>query len=445
MGFATSIGKYHLGRTIGEGNFAKVKLAVNTETNKNVAVKIIDKKMVLQNKLMYQVKREISTMKLLHHPNIVKIYEVIATKTRIYLVMEYVPGGQLSDKLYYLKRLDEREARKFFQQLIDAMDYCHGRGVYHRDLKPENLLLDGKGNLKVSDFGLCVLRKPGDLLSTACGSPSYVAPEVIVHKHYEGAAADVWSCGVILFELLAGYLPFEDRSLMNLYRKISRAEYTCPYWFTASQRKLISKMLDPLPTKRATIAKILEDEWFRVDYEPSAGYENDEDLNSDDISNTMDSENERTNRTVEGKLHRFINAFQLIAMSSDLDLSGLFHEQKTKLGSEHSIDETLEKIEVAAKDVSLYAERMRNSKVKLHRNKSLTRSRSPSTLSAEVFEVTPIHCVVEISKSAGDLTAYKETFINSFAKAYRACSGRALLVVHQNCRHLRLMKRLERS
>ncbi|KAG1326939.1 putative CBL-interacting protein kinase 32 [Cocos nucifera] len=159
MGYATSIGKYHLGRTIGEGTFAKVKLAVNTETNKNVAIKIIDKKMVLQNKLMHQVKREISTMKLLHHPNIVKIYEVIATKTKIYLVMEYVSGGQLSDKLFYLKRLDEREARKYFQQLIDSVDYCHGRGVYHRDVKPENLLVDSRGNLKVSDFGLSVARK----------------------------------------------------------------------------------------------------------------------------------------------------------------------------------------------------------------------------------------------------------------------------------------------
>ncbi|KAG1364105.1 CBL-interacting serine/threonine-protein kinase 21 [Cocos nucifera] len=422
MGYATSIGKYHLGRTIGEGTFAKVKLAVNTETNKNVAVKIIDKKMVLKNKLMYQVKREISTMKLLHHPNIVKIYEVgfevIATKTKIYLVMEYVSGGQLSDKLCYLERIDEREARKYFQQLIDAVDYCHGRGVYHRDLKPENLLLDNKGNLKVSDFGLCVLRKPGDLLSTACGSPSYVAPEVIVHKHYEGAAVDIWSCGVILFELLAGYLPFEDRSLMNLYRK----------------GRLYMPQLVYHLAKRANFQdagsianqEILENEWFRVDYEPSAGNENDENLNPDDVGNTIDSRNERTNQTMKGKPHRFINAFQLIAMSSDLDLSGLFHEQneqqKTKLGSEHSIDETLEKIEVAAKNVSLYVERMSNSKVKLHCDKGSTRSRSHHTLSAEVFEVTPIHCVVEISKSAGDLRAYKE-FCKSLSSLLRQSSA----------------------
>nr|XP_029118886.1 CBL-interacting serine/threonine-protein kinase 21-like [Elaeis guineensis] len=324
--------------------------------------------------------------------------------------MEYVSGGQLSDKLFYLKRLEEREARKYFQQLIDLVDYCHGRGVYHRDLKPENLLVDRRGNLKVSDFGLNVVGKPGDMLSTACGSPSYVAPEIWNNKHYEGAAADVWSCGVILFELLAGYLPFEDHNLVNLYRKISRGEYTIPEWFTAPQRKLISRIPDPLPTKRATIAEILEDEWFRVDYEPSTGNQKDETLNSGDISNAVNTE-ERTNQTLKGKPQRFINAFQLIAMNNDdLDLSGLFHEQKTKLGSKHSIDETLEKIEVAAKDVSLSVERMNNSKVKLHCNQILTRNRSHFTLSAEVFEVTPVHCVVEISKSAGDLRAYGEFY-----------------------------------
>ncbi|XP_065044015.1 CBL-interacting serine/threonine-protein kinase 21-like isoform X2 [Musa acuminata AAA Group] len=400
MGYPTTIGKYHLKRTIGEGTFAKVKLGVDRETNANVAVKIIDKAMVVQNKLMYQVKREISAMKLLNHPNIVKIYEVIATKTKIYLVMEYVAGGQLSDKLEYLKKLDEREARKYFQQLIDAVDYCHSRGVYHRDLKPENLLLDSKGNLKVSDFGLSVLRKPGDLLSTACGSPSYVAPEVIIHKSYDGAAADLWSCGVIIFELLAGHLPFEDRSLMNLYRKISRAEYTCPDWFSDSQKQLISRILDPSPLKRATLSEIIGHEWFRLDCRPCLGHDNDE-------NDSLHSSGEAT-QEVAGKPWRCINAFRLIAMSNDLDLSGLFQEQKTKLGSEHPIDETFAKIEVAAKDVKLSVKRINSSRVRLHDSRRITRSRSHCTLSAEVVEVTPNHCVVEVSKSAGDLGTYKE-------------------------------------
>ncbi|XP_043696235.1 CBL-interacting serine/threonine-protein kinase 21 [Telopea speciosissima] len=411
MGFTATIGKYQLGRTIGEGTFAKVKLALDTVTKQHVAVKIIDKQMVMDNKLMEQVKREISTMKLLHHPNIVRIYEVTATKTKIFIIMEYVSGGQLSDKLSYLKKISEKEARQYFQQLIDAVDYCHSRGVYHRDLKPENLLLDGQGNLKVSDFGLSALRKPGDLLSTACGSPCYVAPEVIANKKYNGATIDIWSCGVILFELLAGYLPFDDRNLMNLYRKISRAEYTCPEWFTASQRKLLFRILEPMPNRRMTIAEILEDEWFQTGYEPSAGIECE--INLDDVNAAFDGIGEK-NETGMPKSSSFINAFQLIAMSSDLDLSGLFEEQvedkqRTRLGSKHSINETIEKIEVAAKDASLSVERMNMSKVKIHQKQKLTRcSRSYFNLSAEVIEVTPTHCVIEISKSAGELGVYNE-------------------------------------
>ncbi|KAJ3679218.1 hypothetical protein LUZ60_017229 [Juncus effusus] len=399
MGLETSVGKYRIGRTIGEGTFAKVKLALNVETRENVAIKIIDKNMVRKKNLNDQVMREISAMKVLHHPNIIRIYEVIATKTKIYLVMEYASGGQLSDKLNYMKKLDERDARKYFQQLIDAVDYCHCRQVYHRDIKPENLLLDNRGNLKLSDFGLSALQMPGDLLSTSCGSPSYVAPEVIVHKNYDGATADIWSCGVILFEMLAGFLPFDDRSLMNLYRKISRAQYAFPEWFTAPQKRLISKIFDPLPTKRATIAEIFADKWFRVDYKPSFGFE-DENYNHINSSEL---------RGIERENGRFINAFELIAMSSELDLSGLFHEEKkTKMGSKHPVDETLERIKVAANDVSLSFKRTNSSMVKIHENPRLTRSRSNLNLSAEVIEVTPMHCVVQISKSTGDLRAYKE-------------------------------------
>ena len=153
------IGKYQLGRTIGEGTFAKVKLAKNIKNGQYVAIKIIDKHLILKHDLINQVQREIRTMKLLHHPNIVRIFEVIGTKTKIYIVMEYVTGGQLSDKLCYWTKLSETDARRLFQQLIDAIDHCHYRGVYHRDLKPQNLLLDSKGNLKVTDFGLSAFRK----------------------------------------------------------------------------------------------------------------------------------------------------------------------------------------------------------------------------------------------------------------------------------------------
>ncbi|KAK1560594.1 hypothetical protein Q3G72_028538 [Acer saccharum] len=416
MGYANNIGKYHLSRTIGEGTFAKVKLGVDTTNGQNVAIKIIDKQMVLESNLKYQVQREIRTMKLLHHPNIVRIHEVLGTKTKIYIVMEYVSGGQLSDKLSYVNKLSEQEARQLFQQLIDAVEYCHNRGVYHRDLKPENLLLDAKGNLKVSDFGLSALRKPGDMLTTACGSPCYVAPELLANKGYDGAAADVWSCGVILFEQLAGHLPFDDRNLMVLYKKIYRAEYKFPQWFTESQKRLISRILDPSPTTRATILEIVEDPWFQTDYIPSCGYEDNENIYLDDVTAAFDSIEENKAESKMPKTSSFINAFQLIAMSHDLDLSGLFEEQDdkketTRIGSKLPVNETIKKIEAAALDVSLSIEKRNNFKMKMHpkQNPKMIRScRSYYDLSAEVIEVAPTNCVIEISKSAGELRLYNE-------------------------------------
>lgn len=340
MGLASNIGKYQLGRTIGEGTFAKVKLALDSTNGKYVAIKVLDKHMVMESNLKNQVQREIRTMKLLNHSNIVRIHEVIGTKTKIYIVMEYVSGGQLSDKMSYAKRFSEGDARKLFQQLIDAVDYCHNKGVYHRDLKPENLLLCGKGSLKISDFGLSALRKPGDLLSTKCGSPSYVAPELLVNKVYDGAAADVWSCGVILFELLAGNLPFDDSSLMSLYRKICRADYTFPKWFTESQKKLISRILDPNPETRITMPKIMENEWFQKDYVPSCGNNSDDKIHLDDVNAAFDSTEENDMETKIPKSASFINAFQLIAMSNDLDLSGL-SRKRMKTSRKQGLDPSL--------------------------------------------------------------------------------------------------------
>ncbi|VAI56174.1 unnamed protein product [Triticum turgidum subsp. durum] len=322
--------------------------------------------------------------------------------------MEYVPGGQLSDKLSYLKRLEEREAKKYFYQLIDAVDYCHRRGVFHRDLKcqqPENLLLDNQGNLKVSDFGLSVLRK------------------VIQHKTYDGAAADIWSCGVILFELLAGYLPFQDCSLIHLYRR-----YALPQWITLPQKKIILRILDPSPITRAKINDIFDDEWLKEGYNPSVRRtESDDCVDLDEAGTDSDGSHSTEVREAGGanpEPEQFINAFRLIATCRDLDLSGLFQEQKTKLGSPHSVQETLGIITAAARDVSLSARRMGSSMVisqslaisefsflndlEKSQIRLLSRSMLDLTLSAEVIQVTPAHCVVEVSKSSGDLRAYKE-------------------------------------
>ncbi|KAL8167223.1 hypothetical protein V2J09_008722 [Rumex salicifolius] len=249
-----------------------ISVCKNTINGLQVAIKIIDKIMVVQNNLIYQVQREIRTMKLLNHPNIVRIHEVLASKTKIYIS--------------YAKKLSEKEARKLFQQLIDAVEYCHCKGVYHRDLKPQNLLLDSKGNLKISDFGLSALQKPGSLLSTACGSPSYVAPELIRNRGYDGSGADIWAFGVILFEMLAGYLSFNGQSLTTF---IQEANYKCPEEFTKGQRKLLSGIFKRYPEKRITIPEITEEKWFQTNYEPTLAEEFVERFDSNDDLAKFDS------------------------------------------------------------------------------------------------------------------------------------------------------------
>ncbi|CAI5972102.1 unnamed protein product [Closterium sp. NIES-64] len=263
------VGKYELGRTLGEGNFAKVKLGQDVESGRRVAIKVMDKDRILQHRMADQIKREVSIMKMVRHPNIVQLIEVLASRNKIFMVLEFAAGGELFDRIVYRGRLAEIEARRYFQQLVDAVDCCHAKGVCHRDLKPENLLVDERGNLKVSDFGLSALPQQqhrDGLLHTTCGTPNYVAPEVLHNKGYDGRKADVWSCGVILFVLLAGYVPFDEPDLVLLYDKISRAHFKFPEWFSPGVKRLITRILNPDPATRPGLAAIRRDEWFQRDY-----------------------------------------------------------------------------------------------------------------------------------------------------------------------------------
>ncbi|KAJ9688657.1 hypothetical protein PVL29_014355 [Vitis rotundifolia] len=282
------VGKYEVGRTLGEGTFAKVKFAHNTETGGSVAMKVMAKSTILKHRMVDQIKQEISIMKIVRHPNIVRLHEVLASQTKIYIILEFVTGGELYDKIVHQGRLSENESRRYFQQLIDAVSHCHSKGVYHRDLKPENLLLDSNGNLKVSDFGLSALPKQGvGLLHTTCGTPNYVAPEVLSNQGYDGAAADVWSCGIILYVLMAGYLPFNEIDLPSLYKKINAADFSCPFWFSSGSKSLLCRILDPNPKTRIQIEGIKNDPWFRKNYVSSKCRE-DEEVNLDDIHAVFD-------------------------------------------------------------------------------------------------------------------------------------------------------------
>ncbi|XP_011020137.1 PREDICTED: CBL-interacting serine/threonine-protein kinase 24-like isoform X3 [Populus euphratica] len=326
------VGNYEVGRTIGEGNFAKVKFAQNRETGESVAMNIFAKSTILKHKLVDQIKREISIMKIVRHPNIVRLHEVLSSRTKIYIILEFVTGGDLFDKIVHQGRLSENESRRYFQQLIDAVAHCHRKGVYHRDLKPENLLLDAFGNLKVSDFGLSALRQKGfGLLHTTCGTPNYVAPEVLGHQGYDGAAADVWSCGVILFVLMAGYLPFEEIDLPTLCRKINAEKYSCPFWFSPVAKALIDKILDPNPKTRIGIEGIKKHPWFQKNYEP-VGHREDEEVNLDDV-HADDIEDHYVAEQLENSEGGpvVMNAFEMIALSQGLNLSALFDRHQTRL------------------------------------------------------------------------------------------------------------------
>ncbi|XP_042391442.1 SNF1-related protein kinase catalytic subunit alpha KIN10-like isoform X2 [Zingiber officinale] len=255
---------YKLGKTLGIGTFGKFKIAEHLSTGHKVAIKILNRHKIKSMEMEEKVRREIKILRLFMHPHIIRLYEVIETHSDIYVVMEYVKSGELFDYIVEKGRLQEDEARCFFQQIISGVEYCHRNMVVHRDLKPENLLLDSKCNVKIADFGLSNVMRDGHFLKTSCGSPNYAAPEVITGKFYAGPEVDVWSCGVILYALLCGTLPFDDENIPNLFKKIKGGLYTLPSHLSALARDLIPKMLVVDPMKRITIGQIREQAWFKI-------------------------------------------------------------------------------------------------------------------------------------------------------------------------------------
>ncbi|XP_060070579.1 MAP/microtubule affinity-regulating kinase 3-like isoform X10 [Ylistrum balloti] len=260
------IGKYRLIKTIGKGNFAKVKLAKHVPTGREVAIKIIDKTQLNPSSLQ-KLFREVRIMKLLDHPNIVKLFEVIETEKTLYLVMEYASGGEVFDYLVAHGRMKEKEARAKFRQIVSAVQYCHQKHIVHRDLKAENLLLDGDMNIKIADFGFSNEFVPGNKLDTFCGSPPYAAPELFQGKKYDGPEVDVWSLGVILYTLVSGSLPFDGQNLKELRERVLRGKYRIPFYMSTDCENLLKKFLVLNPTKRASLENIMKDRWINMGYE----------------------------------------------------------------------------------------------------------------------------------------------------------------------------------
>ncbi|XP_075781337.1 serine/threonine-protein kinase MARK1 isoform X4 [Pelodiscus sinensis] len=260
------IGNYRLLKTIGKGNFAKVKLARHVLTGREVAVKIIDKTQLNPTSLQ-KLFREVRIMKILNHPSIVKLFEVIETEKTLYLVMEYASGGEVFDYLVAHGRMKEKEARAKFRQIVSAVQYCHQKCIVHRDLKAENLLLDADMNIKIADFGFSNEFTIGNKLDTFCGSPPYAAPELFQGKKYDGPEVDVWSLGVILYTLVSGSLPFDGQNLKELRERVLRGKYRIPFYMSTDCENLLKKLLVLNPVKRGSLEQIMKDRWMNVGHE----------------------------------------------------------------------------------------------------------------------------------------------------------------------------------
>ncbi|XP_033237815.1 serine/threonine-protein kinase BRSK1 isoform X3 [Drosophila pseudoobscura] len=254
------VGPYRLEKTLGKGQTGLVKLGVHCVIGKKVAIKIINREKLSESVLM-KVEREIAIMKLIDHPHVLGLSDVYENKKYLYLILEHVSGGELFDYLVKKGRLTPKEARKFFRQIISALDFCHSHSICHRDLKPENLLLDEKNNIKIADFGMASLQPAGSMLETSCGSPHYACPEVIRGEKYDGRKADVWSCGVILYALLVGALPFDDDNLRQLLEKVKRGVFHIPHFVPPDCQSLLRGMIEVNPDRRLTLAEINRHPW----------------------------------------------------------------------------------------------------------------------------------------------------------------------------------------
>jgi serine/threonine protein kinase len=461
---ALLLGRYEVGKLLGQGNFAKVYHARSVRTGEEVAIKVMEKEKILKSGLMAHIKREIAVLRRVRHPHIVQLYEVMATKLRIYFVMEYVRGGELFARVAR-GRLREDDARRYFQQLVSSVAFCHARGVYHRDIKPENLLLDDAGELKVTDFGLSAvaeqMRHDG-LFHTFCGTPAYVAPEVLSRRGYDAAKADLWSCGVVLFVLAAGYLPFRDRNLVAMYRKIHRGEFRCPRWFSPGLTRLLRRVLDTSPPRRATAAEIMGDEWFKVGFRRfSFRVEDDRsftrfDLDDDASTSPPEPDTPRADAAAAGRekprrvaagltscasapsllqlearggssssssssssrRRSSLNAFDIISFSRGFDLSGLFegggapeqppHPAAARFVSAAPAERVLAALEAAASAAGMAVRGRDDSSVSIEGTRE--GEHGALAVAAEIYELTPELLVVEVRRTSGGAADYEEFF-----------------------------------
>eukprot|EP01025_Chloroclados_australasicus_P014307 TRINITY_DN166_c1_g1_i2.p1 TRINITY_DN166_c1_g1~~TRINITY_DN166_c1_g1_i2.p1 ORF type:complete len:489 (-),score=39.73 TRINITY_DN166_c1_g1_i2:362-1828(-) len=444
-GFYKQIGDYLIGRTIGQGSYAKVKYGQHKDTHEPVAIKVLEKAKLVESKMVEQIKKEISIMKVLKHPYIVDLKEVLASKEKIYMIMELVPGGELYDLVIRKGPQSEGKARQILQQLMDALDYCHLQGIYHRDLKPENVLLSSNGDVKLSDFGLGSLpestRGPDGQLQTTCGTPNYVAPEVLRRKGYKGAPADVWSLGVVLYVITAAALPFDEPNVQLLFRSILRGQFDLPHHFSPELKDLLRKMICIDPEQRISISEMREHPWVKIDYNPpfvealSATVLNNINAMSSEIFNhesplydISTDEQHQIARLSGGELGdpsssiprniNSINAFDLI--NSALDLSMMFERsadvitRHTRFISAKKPKEIMDRILEVASGLECRTQRISDYYGKL----ATTSNKGLIMAIVDIFEVEHGTYLVEFSKGQGDYLQFAKLFMLIQRHAY---------------------------
>ena len=258
-------GNYYLEETIGEGAFAKVKLGIHIPTGEKVAIKILNKDRLFEDTSedINKIRKEINILKRIRHKNVIQLYEIIEIKSNLYIVMEYCENKELFDYIVCKKHLEEKEACRFFQQIIDGVEYLHLSNITHRDLKPENLLLDENYRIKISDFGLSYLGQSIDtLIETPCGTPSYAPPEMLRGEKYNGVFSDIWSCGIILYTMLVGNLPCAESNEELIYENIMQQNYYFPENISLEAIDLIENMLKINPKERFDFEQIKLHPWF---------------------------------------------------------------------------------------------------------------------------------------------------------------------------------------
>lgn len=254
---------YRVGRLLGKGAFGKVSLGMHRLTGKLVAIKCINKQCLTDEASKQKVMKEFAILKNLRHPNIIRLYESFESSKHILTVTELCTGGDLLNFVRQRKRLDEKLAKYVFKRLVLGLNHCHSKGVLHRDIKLDNILLNGAGELKIGDFGVSRQVKKGELMLEQCGTPAYIAPEILRDKGYEGFAADIWSAGVALYAMLYGTVPFKANDMKDLHKLIIKAKYHLKEDISQEARDLLTRTLQRNPKKRISIAEILKHEWMK--------------------------------------------------------------------------------------------------------------------------------------------------------------------------------------